>query len=810
MYIDQKHKGITLILLLVLSLCLTSCKDTNAAPYILGEQDPYTEAFLEEFPDFSLEDLENHPKKTPLYAVKTGNLAECLDVQAHSAMEDSPSLQFHPQFLTTVVLAVDRSKTDAAIDEWSDLTHCGCNVSFPPGGILGKAALASVSYSQGGEDYTEKDGLALLETLSDQGQLKTDDPDAPVVVCFDTQAASKRSEGKNLEIIVPRDGTLSFLGGFLSKSPMPGVTDETLLSHGLRLPDGSCDPNLYPDSFQYRNAFLVSDFAQFSEVSEYVIRDVRRQAQHIRLYTSADSREHILSFIGTALFFLIWSAFALYRCYRKDLRLYIFLVTSLSIGWILVSLAKYQLYNDLLSRLCWYAYYIPLLCLPLATLYIASVIDKSAAKSRPPKWFLFFVLPCPLLIGLIFTNDFHQLVFSFNPKGNWANDYQYEAGYYLTFLYCFATFLTSFALLAVKSSRGPRRFSFLMPIFVAVFLILYNIGYVLGWRESNYTLNSCLLVLLFSESLLHTGLLPGNRGYQKLFSSAPFQMQLLDLKGNPATPFHQAQRLTRKEQAEFAENPGQVYKRDENTLLHSYPISGGCAVWLEDITVLNALKKEIADSVTKLEAANSLLQQEQTVSREKASADIKAELLTELEEDLSEKNVLLSEAVSALPEQGEVSYGALSRITILLCYIKRRSNLFFLAKEGNSISGVELTVYLDELSEFASFAQIRALVRCEDLAFLPIKKATLYYDCYFTMLWWAANESHATLIGCLNRIPEGLSFSVLSSEDTDTLAFQNSFYRMAESVGILIESKKTDDHAGIWLTDQPKGGEDHA
>ena len=807
---EKSKSTATVFLILCLLLLLSSCEKEPSKPYILGEKDGLTEAFLEEFPQYEIKEINNTEKYVPLYAVHSGNIAECLDVQAMPAIKSGMEYSFCPQHLATIVLAVDRGQTSTHIQSWQDLLKEDLLVSFPDTGAFRRTALAAVAYGLSGTDYTKEEALSYLNTLQEQNRLRFDDSSCPITICFDIQAVRMAEEGRQIEIIVPKDGTLSFSVGFLSKKPIAGVSDNALLHAGLRLMDGKCHASQYPEKGAYAAAAVVSDYEHFNAVTQDAVRDIRRKVQHIRILASADGREHILSFIAICIFILIWSAFAFYRSYRKDVRRFITLISALCIGWMLVSMFKYQLGNtQLLARACWYAYYIPLLCLPLVTLYISTVIDKSSEQAYPPKWFYLYAALCPLLIVLVFTNDFHQLVFTFDAKGNWGDDYLYNSAYYIIFVYCLLSFLGAIILLMIKSRKSPNRFAFLLPLIAAVLLIFYNIGYMRGVslaRDTNYSVAFCFLVLLFSEAVLQAGLIPINTHYKQLFTASPLQMQLLNEAGKTALIANDSDILTEAQRKIILDKADVILKKDKNTLLHSCKISGGTIVWQEDITKLNALLDEIAASVQKLQAANVLLQQEYEIGRKKTSAEIKVNLLTMLEEDLSEKNRLLAKAVKDLPDNRDGWEHPLAHITLLLCYIKRHSNLFFLSQEGREISGIELTVYLDELSEFASYAGVHALVRCEDIKSLPIRTAALYYDCYFTMLSWAVEESSSTLIGRLYETDELISFTILSSVQTNTLHFQEPFYHSAKETNTRIERYSNEDSDGIYLTTQKEGG----
>lgn len=808
MHFQKKSVLKTLILIFCLSLVLSSCAKQDSDSILLGMDDSFTQTILKKFPQYKLHEFNSSQKKSVFYYANNGNLIECLDVQAESFTRENPEYSFYPQSVVTVVLAIDRDKTSANITSWSDLLNEIIDVSFPDNDPFLRTAFASVAYGQDGKYYTKDSAVTFLKKLQHEDRLKYSQENCPVTICFDSQAVQMKKSGKNIDIVIPKDGTLSFKLGLLSKSPIQNLSEQELLNAGLRLSNGKADLSLYPNNEEYKTAFQISNYSHFNNVTENSVRVLRREIQNTHLFSSADGKEHILSFIGVCLLIIAWTASALYRCYRKDVRKCIILISLICISWMLVSLLKYQLPYGFLSRICWYTYYIPLLSLPLLTLYISIKIDKPYGTQDLPKWFFVFALLCPILIIMVFTNDFHQQVFHFTSDINQCNDYTYAIGYYGIFAYCLFTFLLSVVFMTLKSQKSSKHFAALLPAFVALLIVVYSLEYMYGMpiaRNSNYSFVFCLLTILFLEAALQVGLVPTNIRYKKLLVNTPLHIQLLNEKGIIEVNTDEHNNLTQNECDYLTSSPGSVLQKDINTLLHSCKIKGGVAVWQEDISAINKLHNEIEKSVQKLQSTNILLQKENKVKHEKTSAQIKAQLLAMLEEDLKEKDNMLNKLVKNLPENETVTGHEIACITLLLCYIKRRSNLFFLSQEGNQMSGVELTVYLDELSEFSFYAGVHALVRCVDIGNIDIKASALYYDLYFSMVFWAAKESSATLIGQLNFQENALIFSVLSSIKTDTLHLSESFYRAAETSSIKIEHRSNEDYDGIYLISEVKG-----
>jgi hypothetical protein len=78
-----------------------------------------------------------------------------------------------------------------------------------------------------------------------------------------------------------------------------------------------------------------------------------------------------------------------------------------------------------------------------------------------------------------------------------------------------------------------------------------------------------------------------------------------------------------------------------------------------------------------------------------------------------------------------------ARITLLLCYVKRRCNLFFREMESDVLPADEITIYVDELAEMADYSNVKTITTSKLIKQLPIRQATLFYDFFYTVLYWA-------------------------------------------------------------------------
>ena len=798
------------VIFLLLCLFLTGCAAEEAEHSLIANLDlfsPYAETVLQTVPDYEL-----RAQTDGLYTeLSQGNAAACFDVQAIPAMEQGVGRYWYPHCLATVVIAVDRAQTDADISRWRDLLDAGAVVGMTTDAPQNRLILGAMSYGLEGREYTKSEALDLLERLYSQGELRLDDQMAPIQLCFDYQAAAWNRAGQNWEIIVPEEGTLSFDLGLLSDTPLEferGL-DETLLAAGLPLADGR-RPDGYPDNRAYRDAVHPEDFARLLSVTEDTDRDIRRSVCHTRLYSSADHREHTLAALLVSAMAIFWMGTVSQRILRRDIRRTAALVGWLVVGWIFLRLLKYQIFEIcLLTRLCWYGYYVFQLALPLAMLRLADIVDKpeDAKRLLRPIWWPMAAYILSVL--LIFTNDLHQMVFRFDLSGDWSHDYQYGPGYFVVLLISLVFLLAAIVLLFRKNRHSRYLGARVFPVLFIAAILSYILGYLFNiplFRDSDYTITICVLAMLFFESFLHTGMIPVNVRYGPLFAAAPLNLQLLDEEGQTVLAANGASPIPKSVWRRLRADMSRPLLRDRDTLLHATPIRGGMVVWQEDVSALNRVRQEIQTSSARLEAANALLREESEAKRRLLAAEAKAELYDELEREIPRRVSVLARLIQSLP-QAEDHQRQTAYITLCLCHIKRRYNLFFLTRQSEPVLGDELSIYLDELAELAGYAGVKVLVRCGLHSQMAVRAASLCYDFCFESLSWAVRENCSTMLGYLEREDTELAFKLLPACSPDNWRFSQEFQDAVAAARGRITHKNLDDTAGVWLT-IPLGGED--
>ena len=740
-----------------------------------------------------------------------GSAVACLDVQAIPAMARGVGRYWYPHVSATVVLAVDRTRTDAVITGWNSLRESGIPVGMSSFSVVrNMLAMGALSYGLNRKEPAKGDALDFLEQLCQNGGFELDGSDAPILICLDYEAAAWNRNGGNYEIIVPVEGTLSYRMGLLSDVPLtlePGL-DEALLSAGLPLAGGE-RPADFPDDYRSARTLGEEDYDRFLAITGDSSRDLRRLVFHTRLYTTADLREHILSALLIVAAILLWKGTVSHRMIRRDVRRMVDTLGWLMVGWLLLRLFKYQLLSEgTLCRMCWYGYYLFQLALPVALLYLTEILDREEGEKRllRPLWPPLVVYVLSVL--LVMTNGLHQLVFRFTPGGNWVSDYHYGPGYWIVMVFSLLFLVSALWNLLRKGHRSSNRRGRILPLLFCGGLLVYLAAYIkrvpLAW-ESDLTVNICILSVLFFEAVLHAGLIPVNIQYQHLFTSAPISLTLLDEDGRTVLSSPGTRPISRSVWKRLCTDIQQPLLRDRDTQLHAVPIRGGMAVWQEDLSQINRLRREIQDVQTRLEAANALLREEGEVKKRLLAAEANRALFEQLDRDMEYRIASLAHLIEALPE-AEHPGNLTAYITLCLCHIKCRCNLFFLARQGEPLPGDELDMYLDELAELGRYGGLKTLLRCGQIGALEIRSAALCYDFAFETISWALREEASPLMGYLETEGSQLAFRFLPGGDPGRWQFSRELTDAVAALGGQIVCKDLDDAFGICLT-IPLGGE---
>jgi len=154
-----------LVCLLLLSLSGCSRNVNNTIVCIDDEYSNYQHVLQQALPSYTVDRAANRTKLT----LDSGAAVEAFDVQAIPGNAVGAAKYWYPQYLATVVLAVDRDQTDAPISSWSDLVDARVAVGLSVTHVNLEMLVASMAYGLEGDAFTLNKAMTLLAALQGDG-----------------------------------------------------------------------------------------------------------------------------------------------------------------------------------------------------------------------------------------------------------------------------------------------------------------------------------------------------------------------------------------------------------------------------------------------------------------------------------------------------------------------------------------------------------------------------------------------------------------------------------------------------------------
>ena len=236
---------------------------------------------------------------------------------------------------------------------------------------------------------------------------------------------------------------------------------------------------------------------------------------------------------------------------QAKVRHYLISVSCLMVFWLVIRSTNYFFTADAeIKRYLWYLYYLPMLFIPLFSLFVAISLGKPA-NARLSKMVLLLYIPTVLCLLLVLTNDFHQLVFSF-PKGEvWTDKNSgYTFGYYIVLGWEILCALAAFVIMLIKCRHSQRKKY--LPFLLLTASIVYALIYVSGveWLQmigGDITAAQCLMFTGILECCIQCGLIQTNTGYKALFEAGSIGAQIVDMDHDTRYASSNAPKLTTKE-----------------------------------------------------------------------------------------------------------------------------------------------------------------------------------------------------------------------------------------------------------------------
>lgn len=432
--------------------------------------------------------------------------------------------------------------------------------------------------------------------------------------------------------------------------------------------------------------------------------------------------------------FVAWGISVRSRIIQPQVRRYLTAVSALMIFWMTVRSIRYSLEEALwVMRHLWYLYYLPMLFIPLLAVFIALSLGKPESF-RLPKWTVLLYIPTAALLLLVLTNDLHQLVFRFPEDAVvWMNEYRYGIVYFPVVGWMVLCALTALVIMLVKCRVPNSRKVLVLPFVPVVLSVIYGALYIfqLPWLRliaGDVTVVFCLLITATLESCIQCGLIQSNTHYNDLLLSCTLRVQLTDPEYQRLLSSRSAEPIPLQIMRQTETGPVRL---DGGLRLSGAPVRGGHVLWTEDVSELLEVLEELQDVKDSLEDNNALLRAEYTLKAREAHIAEQDRLYNIIQRETAPRIKLLAELTDAFETMGDEAQRKqiLGKMAVIGAYLKRRSNLIFLADKtplfqekelhltfGESMDNLELCgITCGLLSELEGLVEARQLMKMYDL-----------------------------------------------------------------------------------------------
>lgn len=426
-----------------------------------------------------------------------------------------------------------------------------------------------------------------------------------------------------------------------------------------------------------------------------------------------------------------WGISVQTRIIQTQVRRYLLMIAGLMLLWLTLRTVKYNTYHMTAERFLWYGYYLPMLFIPVLAVLVALSLGKPE-NYRLPKWTHFLYLPSALLFLLVLTNDLHQLVFFFPTGVLSTREYDYGIGYYVVLAWMVLCAAAALVIILAKCRIPQSRRYLWLPVVPFALALGYCAAYIKGvywvWLlAGDLTVSMCLIITAIFESCIQCSLIQSNTHYAELFHASTIGALITDRDFSVACAAENARSVDSQTLMAAAESP--VVTAD-GIRISEAPIRWGHVFWEDDISPMLAVLKELDDTREELQSYGSILQAENAQKARRKKLEEQERLYRAMQEKAAAPAVRLSNLAKALQgvQDADAARFLLWKMTVIGAYLKRRSNLIFLADRDGMVPVSEVALCLNESMDNLRLHVRRCASRLDFEGELRLETAAALYD----------------------------------------------------------------------------------
>lgn len=452
------------------------------------------------------------------------------------------------------------------------------------------------------------------------------------------------------------------------------------------------------------------------------------------------------------------------------------LAASMLCVWLIIAMTEDVAFKQasLPNRLMWYAYYVPLVviahCTFLSAVYIGMPMDKHL-----PKGFLYPLIGFSVVLCLlVMTNDYHELAFTFpNGASNYVYmEYGYGPLYFVTMGFILLLLLLSLIILMYKSTIMGVKRSILIALIPYILGVLYGAGYVFrspvvfAWDMFYEFPETFSILYLFAlELMLRGGLMPANFNQPEYFEVLTMPASIADLDGEEVFRSKGGARIS-KTNRQLLKKGSMMITPDHR--LNAGALPGGTFYWIDNLTTVHLLERQLRDSSSRLKEEQVLIQAENELNEREMKINEQIRLYGKLAAGVDPQSVRIQSLLDRMPRDKAGFDRSLKEACVLKAYIKRYCNLSILSEDTNRLSTYELESSLRESVDYLKLYGISCFLQSTAEGDMPAEPVLFSYRLfesvveltYLNDLLPAAKEAPASFLINLNASEKGLRLNL--------------------------------------------------
>ena len=434
--------------------------------------------------------------------------------------------------------------------------------------------------------------------------------------------------------------------------------------------------------------------------------------------------------------FTIWTIRLYYKLYDKKTRRYILIIGTLIIFWMLIRIIKGVIEEPFIERICWYLYYLPLIFIP--TLYYISSSSLLGKMNRFKKNIIYII--SSILLSLVLTNDFHELVFIFNKGISLYDDYTHYIGYYLISVWIFYLFGKGLIDLGIYRMKIKKDIKGFLPFIIIIIGLSYTILYVLDIpyiRSINMSIVNSTLICIGIELAFYLDLIPNNSRYITRFLASNLNMAIVSLEGNTKYTTNVFKEIPELIMNDIKNNKVKESYKDNNIIYDIRKNKDSYVILRKDLTSIHNLEKEIKAQRKELLKQQESIKIEEKTKKELYKMRIRKDVISKVELNLSKKK---NEAKKILMKEN-ISKEEIDKVRRIIIYSKKKSMLMISEINGDTYNEEGIKVLLNELLVSMSSANIKGFISINNKITIKGNTMSLLYDIIYELIENYNNKS---------------------------------------------------------------------